>query len=29
MGNPSVTNWFGGEEDAAGVIPNAGDNEKI
>jgi len=28
MGNPGVTNWFGGDEDAVGVILNAGDKEK-
>jgi hypothetical protein len=28
MGNPDVTNWFGGDEDAVGVILNAGDKEK-
>jgi hypothetical protein len=28
MGNPGVPNWFGGDEDAAGVILNAGDKEK-
>jgi hypothetical protein len=28
MGNPGVANWFGGDEDAVGVILNAGDKEK-
>jgi hypothetical protein len=28
MGNPGVANWFGGDEDAVGVIPNAGGKEK-
>jgi hypothetical protein len=28
MGNPGVANWFGGDEDAAGVILDAGDKEK-
>jgi hypothetical protein len=28
MGNPGVANWFGGNEDAAGVILNGGDKEK-
>jgi hypothetical protein len=28
MGVPGAANWFGGNEDAAGVIHNAGDKEK-
>jgi hypothetical protein len=28
MGNPGVVNWFGGDEDAVGVILSAGDKEK-
>jgi hypothetical protein len=28
MGNPGVANWFGGDEDAALVILDAGDKEK-
>jgi hypothetical protein len=28
MGNPGLANWFGGDEDAVGVIPNASEKEK-
>jgi hypothetical protein len=28
MGNPGAANWFGGDENAAGVILKAGDIEK-
>jgi hypothetical protein len=28
MVNPGLANWFGGNEDAAGVVLNAGDKEK-
>jgi hypothetical protein len=28
MGNLGVANWFRGDEDAVGVILNAGDQEK-
>jgi hypothetical protein len=28
MGNAAVANWFGGNEDAGGIILNAGDKEE-
>jgi hypothetical protein len=28
LGNPGVANWFSGDKDMAGVIPNSGEGEK-